>query len=217
MYSQGPHWLIPSVLLASDRAFYHQFMRHCNEKEVIRSPIDTEEKTVSQVALGYQFYFDGYPRKEDIQNNVRFWQIPCVDGDYLKFIAGLTDDFLVWRGDCFKVRRKRLEAWSMPCSVIDPARVIAKAYAQLYDQKISSERDIAILLTGNQCPFASPGEPNGIACAGNHIYFNRHDYTSMSMSSFVDNDHTLEKRVKRPYRQEYTFFGSQRLDKNNLP
>lgn len=217
MYNQDPHWLIPSVLLASDRVFYHQLMRHHGEEEVTRSPTDTEEKIVSQAALDYQFYFGGHLRKEDIQNNMRFWQIPCADGDYLKLIAKLADDFLVWRGNCFEVRRERLEAWSMLCSVIDPAWIIAKAYAQLHAQKILSEQDIVILLTENQCPFAFPGEPNGIAYADNHVHFNGHGYTSMSMLSFIDNDNTLGKKVKWPYRQEYTFFESQRLKKNDLP
>ncbi|NEN74486.1 hypothetical protein G3W53_31755, partial [Escherichia coli] len=132
-------------------------------------------------------------------------------------IKKLVQRFLVWRGNGFEVKREQLESWLMLCSVFDPAWIIAAGYAELYHSSVLSERDVTVLLTGNQCPFAFPVENNDVHYADNHVHFNGHGYTSLSMLSFIERSHVVHDGFKWPYRQEYTYFESQRLQKENLP
>lgn len=217
MYNQDPHWLIPTVYMASDRLFYHHITHHIDAGKRDVEASSGEEESIARAALDYQFYFGGRLRKEDIANSLQCWRAGSSEETHRFVIKKLVQRFLVWRGNGFEVKREQLESWLVLCSVFDPAWIIAAGYAELYHSSVLSERDVTVLLTGNQCPFAFPFENNHVHYADNHVHFNGHGYTSLSMLSFIERSHVVHDGFKWPYRQEYTYFESQRLQKENLP
>lgn len=217
MYNQDPRWLIPAVYLASDRLFNYHLQQHQQDKNASEAIDDNENRIIALAAQDYQFYFGGRLRKEDIHNNIHSWQDSVNKKNSLSTLHLLADNFLYWQGDSFEVRREKLEAWIMLCSIIDPAWIIAYAYAQLLQQNILSEHELITLLTGRQCAFAFPSERNNNQYADNHVHFNGHGYSSLSMLSFIDGDYKLKKNLKWPHREEYTLFESEYLNKEKLP
>lgn len=216
MFNQDPRWLIPAVYLASDRLFYHQLQQHRKESNILIAPKEEERKIIALAAKDYQFYFGGRLRKEDIENNTEYWSEHSKKIGSLGILQQLADDFLVWQGDCFEVRRERMEAWIMLCSVIDPAWIIAYAYALLFKQNVLSENELIAMFIGRQCPFAFPNEHNNNEFADNHIHFNGHGYSSLSMLSFLDSNAKLKENIKWPYREEYTLCESGLVKKDQL-
>lgn len=217
MYNQDPHWLIPTVYMASDRLFYYHLTQHIDVGKYDFDASPDDEEIIVQAALDYQFYFGGRLRKEDIANSLQCWRGRTGEDSLVFITRKLVQRFLVWRGNGFEVKRDQLESWLVLCSVFDPAWIIAAGYAELYNSNVLSERDVTALLTGNQCPFAFPVENNHAYYADNHVHFNGHGYTSLSMLSFIENTHVVRTGFKWPYRQEYTYFESQRLQKETLP
>lgn len=217
MYNQDPCWLIPAAYLASDRLFYYHLQQHLQQNPSSDNSSQNERQALIKAAQDYQFYYGGRLRNEDIRNNAEVWQLPSPQWDSPKLLTKLADSFLVWHGDCFEVRREKLEAWIMLCSVIDPAWIIASAYVQLSEGGVLSEHELIATLTGRQCAFAFPGERSDAAYADNHVHFNGHGFSSLSMLSFIDGDYKLKKNVKWPHREEYTLFESEYLLKKQLP
>lgn len=217
MYNQDPRWLIPAVYLSSDRLFNYHLQQHLQNKCASEAIDDNEHKVLTLAAQDYQFYFGGRLRKEDIQNNILSWEDSKNQYGNIYMLQRLADDFLCWHGDCFEVRRERLEAWIMLCSIMDPAWIIAYAYTNLIDQKILSEHELFSVLAGRQCAFAFPSERNNNQYADNHVHFNGHGYSSLSMLSFIDSNCKLKNNLKWPHREEYTLFESEYLNKGQLP
>ncbi|WP_145603026.1 antiviral RADAR system adenosine deaminase RdrB [Yersinia intermedia] len=217
MYNQDPRWLVPASYLASDRLFNYHLQQHLRQSTSPENSQENERRILILAAQDYQFYFGGRLRQEDIHNNLEFWQLPSAKLGSQGILRQLADNFLIWHGDCFEVRRERLEAWIMLCSVIDPAWVIASAYVQLVNQKVLSEHELIAALTERQCAFAFPGERNNTDYADNHVHFNGHGYSSLSMLSFIDGDHKLKANLRWPHREEYSLFESEFLNKNQLP
>lgn len=217
MYNQDPYWLIPSVYLASDRLFYFHLQRHIDPSLPPDFQQEKERRAVQLAAKDYQYYFGGRLRKEDIANNAQDWALPSDKRDCCSLLEMLGEEFLIWQGDCFEVRAERLDAWMMLCSVIDPAWIIAQSYVRLIQQNVLSEQELPVLLTGRQCPFAFPAERGNFTYADNHVHFNGHGYTSLSMLSFIDGEYRLNPKVNWPHREEYSLFESELLSKNQLP
>ncbi|MDY4347644.1 MULTISPECIES: antiviral RADAR system adenosine deaminase RdrB [Pectobacterium] len=217
MYNQDPRWLIPATYLTSDRLFNYWLKQHLQKEPCLDDHLDNERRALSLAAQDYQFYFGGSLRKEDIKGNAELWELPSGTLGSLGVLAKLADHFLVWVGDCFEVRREKLEAWIMLCSIIDPAWVIVISYVRLMDKGVLSEHELIATLTGRQCAFAFPRERNDAAYADNHVHFNGHGYSSLSMLSFINGDCKLKKDLKWPRREEYTLFESELLNKNKLP
>lgn len=216
MFNQDPRWLIPAVYLASDRLFYHQLQQHRAKGTSSVAPKEEEKKVIALAAKDYQFYFGGRLRKEDIESNAEYWSEHLEKIGSLGILQQLSDDFLLWQGDCFEVRRERMEAWIMLCSVVDPAWIIASAYAKLFKQKVLSENELIATFVGRQCPFAFPNERNNNEFADNHIHFNGHGYSSLSMLSFLDDNTKLKEDMTWPYREEYTLCESGLIEKSQL-
>ncbi|HEM7187838.1 TPA: hypothetical protein U2I61_002321 [Providencia rettgeri] len=217
MYNQDPRWLIPAVYLSSDRLFNYHLQQHQQYQHAPEAIGDNERKVIALAAQDYQFYFGGRLRKEDIQNNITSWKEIKNNASKLSMLKQLSDDFLCWHGDCFEVRREKLEAWVMLCSIIDPAWIIAYAYVKLMQQNILSEHELVSLITGRQCAFAFPSERNDNQYADNHVHFNGHGYSSLSMLSFIDGNYKLKSNLQWPHREEYTLFESGHLNKEQLP
>ncbi|AYH06026.1 antiviral RADAR system adenosine deaminase RdrB [Pectobacterium parmentieri] len=217
MYNQDPRWLIPATYLASDRLFNYRLKQHLQKDPQLDDHLENERRVLSLAAQDYQFYFGGRLRKEDVQSNVGLWELPSSTLGSLGVLEKLADDFLIWVGDCFEVRREKLEAWIMLCSIIDPAWIIVISYVRLMDKGGLSEHELISTLTGKQCAFAFPGERSDVAYADNHVHFNGHGYSSLSMLSFVNGDYKFTENLKWPRREEYTLFESELLNKNQLP
>ncbi|WP_350239038.1 hypothetical protein U1R68_09500 [Pectobacterium colocasium] len=217
MYNQDPKWLIPTAYLSSDRLFNYWLNKHLQKAPRLEEHLDNERSTLYLAAQDYQLYFGGSLRKEDIKGNAEHWDLPSGTLGSLGVLAKLADHFLIWVGDCFEVRREKLEAWIMLCSIIDPAWVIVISYMSLVDRGVLSEHELIETLTGRQCAFAFPSERNDAAYADNHVHFNGHGYSSLSMLSFINGDGKLKKDLKWPRREEYTLFESDLLNKNKLP
>ncbi|WES90421.1 antiviral RADAR system adenosine deaminase RdrB [Dickeya fangzhongdai] len=218
MYTQDPYWLIPCAYLASDRMFHFYLQLHTGR--FFHSPLDKDQEEKRLMALAardYQFCFGGRLRNEDITANMQQWQIPSSSQNSVGVLARLANDFLVWQGDCFAVRRERLEAWLMLCAVIDPAWIIACAYVQLVRQQVLDEGELVQLLTGRQCPFSFSADPCDTTYADNHVHFNGHGYTSLSMLSFVMDEVRLKPDISWPQREEYHLLESEKLEKKHLP
>ncbi|MDH0054410.1 hypothetical protein ACVWWU_004102 [Pantoea sp. PA1] len=217
MYNQDPKWLVFATYLSSDRVFYYHYNKHISSDCFPKYSLDCEFQQVSKAAQDYQLYFGGRSRKEDIRNNILcsgFFSYKKGSPDYLQHLA---EFFLIWQGDCFEVRRELLETWIMLVSVIDPSWIIASAYSQLFNNKVLSEHELITALTKNQCPFAFPNENENLEYADNHVHFNGHGFSSLSMLSFVFNGKKLPGNLNWPYREEYTLFESGLLDKTDLP
>ncbi|MCW2480585.1 antiviral RADAR system adenosine deaminase RdrB [Candidatus Symbiopectobacterium sp. NZEC135] len=217
MYSQDPRWLLPCVHLASDRLFYFYMQQHIGGKASIEAGVPQQNDLLLLAAKDYQFYFGGRLRKEDIKNNIQCWSLITQQKNHSSILTQLSNDFLLWKGNCFEVRRERLQDWLMLCSIIDPAWVIARAYVQLVKHNVLSEHELIDLLTGRQCPFAFPGDYSDTSYADNHVHFNGHGYTSLSMLTFLDGDYSLKSDIAWPNREEYHLFESEMLDKHLLP
>ncbi|WP_347485115.1 antiviral RADAR system adenosine deaminase RdrB [Enterobacter sp. HNDS-6] len=217
MFNQDPYWLIPVTTLSSDRLFYHHLMNHANQHSTYTNGQQNENNILTSAARDYQHYYGGRLRNEDIVNNINHWCYKESHINVLDILTELANHFLLWQGDCFEVKGERLESWLMICSLLDPAWIISTAYSQLVKQKVLSEDDLISLLTGRQCPFAFPGERNDTVYADNHVHFNGHGYTSLSMLSFIDGDFRLNKKIKWPRREEYTLFESGLLNKQKIP
>lgn len=217
MFNQDPYWLIPVMTLSSDRLFYHHLMNHANQHSTFTNGLQNEHNILASAARDYQHYYGGRLRNEDIVNNINHWRYKDPYINALGILTELANHFLQWQGDCFEVKGERLESWLMICSLLDPAWIISTAYSQLVKQNVLSEDDLISLLTGRQCPFAFPGERKETAYADNHVHFNGHGYTSLSMLSFIDGDFKLNRKIKWPRREEYTLFESGLLNKHKIP
>lgn len=216
MYTQDPRWLVPCAYLASDRLFHFHLQQHIHQ--VINLDVTSEEKRLLTLAVkDYQFSFGNHLRKEDIASNLEQWRLPSAQQDSFSLLAQLADTFLIWQGDCFEVRQEHLDTWLKLCSVIDPAWIIARAYVQLVQQQVLDEWELVTLLTTRQCAFAFPADQSDRHYADNHVHFNGHGYTSLSMLSFMMGDARLKPTLIWPQREEYRLFESERLKKNQLP
>lgn len=217
MFNQDPYFLIPVTWLSSDRVFHHHLMKHIGLHSSQMNSQHSENIMLASSARDYQHYFGGYLRNEDIANNLNRWNLAEDKNNFSSILKGLAEHFLLWQGDCFEVKGERLESWLMICSLLDPAWIIAYAYIQLIKQGVLSGDDLVLLLTGRQCPFAFPNERTGTAYADNHVHFNGHGYTSLSMLSFIDADFKLKTKIKWPRREEYTLLESGLMGKHKLP
>lgn len=217
MYNQDPYWFIPTICLASDRIFHAQMRDHLGKKSSAERRKEKNGHMLVHAAQDYQFYFGGRVRKEDVKNNASTWKVETGNENCLLMLDSLSKHFLSWRGDCFEVRRERLESWLMICSVLDPAWIIAYAYQQLIKQNVLCNDELVSILTLQQCPFAFPKGRGDIAFADNHVHLNGHGYSSISMLNFIDGNYKVKQGIRWPYRQEYTLFESGFLDKNDLP
>ncbi|MEC5320906.1 antiviral RADAR system adenosine deaminase RdrB [Brenneria populi subsp. brevivirga] len=216
MYTQDPRWLVPCAYLASDRLFHFYFQQHANQAPH-QNMASEEARLLALAVKDYQFSFGNHLRKEDIISNLQQWLLPSARQNSFSLLARLADTFLIWQGNCFEVRQEHLDAWLKLCSVIDPAWIIACAYVQLVQQQVLDEWELVTLLTERQCPFAFPANQSDTSYADNHVHFNGHGYTSLSMLSFVMGDAHLKPNLTWPQREEYRLFESERLKKNHLP
>jgi len=217
MYNQDPYFLIPVTWLSSDRIFHHDLMKHTSRLSSLMNSQQSGGIILAASARDYQHYFGGHLRNEDVTNNCNKWSLNNKKNNISGILKELAEHFLLWQGDCFEVKGERLESWLMICSLLDPAWIIAYAYTQLAVQGVLSEDDLIYLITGTQCPFAFPVESKDAVYADNHVHFNGHGYTSLSMLSFIDSDFKLKTKINWPRREEYTLFESGLLSKQQLP
>ncbi|ACZ76762.1 conserved hypothetical protein [Dickeya parazeae Ech586] len=221
MYTQDPRWLIPCACLASDRLFYFHLQQHTGQRNKPDVEQQEEQRLLTRAAKDYQFYFGGRLRNEDIEHNLHSWASSSPTDsvaitDNMTLLGQLAEAFLLWQGNGFEVRRERLEAWLMLCSVLDPAWIIAQAYVQLVRQRVLDEGELVGLLI-QQSPFAFPDDSRDTHYADNHVHFNGHGYASLSMLSFVEGDVRLKPDIRWPQREEYPLLESEQLPKQQLP
>ncbi|HHF0488479.1 hypothetical protein P3381_07800 [Vibrio parahaemolyticus] len=214
MHSLPLHWLVPTVLLGSDRLL----------NQLVESPLhsvakEKQQKHLYRMALrDYQAYMPGRLRQEDIDLALAQWVDIKKPLDLVSVITKLRDGFVSWRGDRFEVKNEKLELWLALLAQIDPAWIIGCGYAELIDNKTISIEQV-VKLTLQQCPNALPKRFDGEPVADNHVHLGGHGHYSLSMAAFALH---LDKRPSSdksrwPFRQEHSLFNSESIDVTCLP
>lgn len=215
MNSVQLHWLVPAVLLSSDRILDHS-LRDSNP--AVTESISREH--LYRMALrDYQGYLPGRLRQEDIDLALGQWIDITRPIDYLSVLNKLRQAFIRWRGDRFEVEHRQLESWLTLLSQVDPAWLIGDGYADGLDSGMLSVEQV-IKLAKTQCPNALPKRFDGETTADNHVHLGGHGHYSLSMASFALHLNKRPDRVTQeqwPYRQEHSLFNSQACDITELP
>lgn len=215
MFKMELHWLVPSVLLSSDRLLNHEV------SNITSNGLTQEElrANVYRMALrDYQINLPGRLRKEDIDLALMQWVNIRQPPDLLSVLNQLRDNFIHWRGDRFEVKHLELKSWLTLLSQIDPAWVIGVGYAEWLDKGILGVEQV-IDLTRQQCPSALPQRFDSEPVADNHVHLNGNGHYSLSLASFALHLKCKPKQSKEkwPYRQEYNLMNSGVCDITQLP
>ncbi|QDO82460.1 hypothetical protein FM037_03385 [Shewanella psychropiezotolerans] len=209
------HWLVPAMLLSSDRLLDHAL----NPPESAVTEVDSQRKLYHMALRDYQSYLPGRLRKEDSDLALSQWTNIDHPVDYLSILNKLQQAFIHWRGDRFEVKHHQLETWLVLLSQVDPAWVIGEAYAELLDNGMLSVEQVTELAR-TQCPNALPKRFDGEPIADNHVHLGGNGHYSLSMASFALHLNKRPDQVTReewPYRQEHSLFNSGACDLTSLP
>ncbi|MCH1925050.1 hypothetical protein L9G74_00300 [Shewanella sp. C32] len=208
-------WLVPSVLMSSDRLL--------NYAIETTSPTVTNNETKQQIyrlaMRDYQGYLSGRLRREDIDLALSQWIDIEKSFDLLSVLDKLQKQFIRWCGDRFEVENHQLESWLALLSQIDPSWIIGAGYSEAIDNGILSVEQV-ISLIREQCPNSLPKRFDGEPVADNHVHLGGHGNNSLSMAAFAlylnkkPNDITRERW---PYREEHSLFNSGICDLTLLP
>ncbi|EMO4163988.1 antiviral RADAR system adenosine deaminase RdrB [Morganella morganii] len=208
-------WLVPSVLLGSDR--------------LLNYAIDTPSPAVTNAEIrkqlyrlamrDYQGYLSGKLRQEDIDLALCQWIDIEQSIDILPVLNKLRQQFIRWCGDRFEVENHQLESWLALLSQIDPAWIISAGYSESIDNGMLSVDQI-ISLIKTQCPNALPKRFDGEAVADNHVHLGGHGNNNLSMAAFalyLNKKPCEVTRERWPYREEHSLFNSGACDITALP
>lgn len=215
MHSMQLHWLIPAMLLSSDRLLDYSLTTR-------KSAVDEETnlKLLYRMALrDYQGYLQGRLRQEDIELALGKWIDITRPVDHLFILNELQHAFISWKGDRFEVEHSQLESWLTLLSQVDPTWVIGAGYSDYLDKGILSV-DQVIELVQSQCPNALPNRFDGESVADNHVHLGGHGNYSLSMAAFalyLEDRPDDVIRERWPYRQEHSLFNSGTCDITKLP
>ncbi|PKG58104.1 antiviral RADAR system adenosine deaminase RdrB [Shewanella sp. GutDb-MelDb] len=201
------HWLVPCVLVGSDRFIAdNQGLTY------------VDEGLIKLAIRDYQHYLAAPLRNEDIAYAINEWR--DADGNLcvIHILKKIEQYFLIWHGDRFEVNPESLDEWLALIAMLDPAWVLGLAYAQLMqDGVIGVEQLTTIFQT--QCPSALPKRFDGLDIADNHVHLGGHGHNSLSLLDFclylTKNPNISADNW--PYRSEYSLFNSGQLDVTLLP
>lgn len=209
MLKMDLHWLIPAIILGSDRIMLNGF------GHVFKDWPECYRASVKD----YQTYISGRLRKEDIDKALSFW-INDINSppDILNILNRIKEKYIFWGGDRFEVNSRDLEGWLALLSQVDPAWVIGYGYADLINKGVLSVQQVINLLI-NQCPNALPKRFDSEPVADNHVHLGGNGHYNLSLASLIL---YLEKRPKLesknwPYRSEHSLFNSHTLSIDSLP
>lgn len=207
------HWLIPIVLMGSDRIMHNGFSKD-NDK------YNNSWRNCYRLAVrDYQSYLSGRLRKEDIDKVLNVW-IDDINSspNLLNILHRIKNEFIDWGGDRFEVKHRKLEGWLSLLSQIDPAWIIGFGYAELIINGVLSVEQVNRLLLA-QCPNALPKRFDNEPVADNHVHLGGNGHYNLSLASLIL---YLEKRpdlqdFNWPYRQEHSLFNSEGINIEDLP
>lgn len=214
MYSMQLQWLIPAVLLNSDRLLNHTL----NTPDSNVTEVANREQLYRMALRDYQGYLPGRLRQEDIDLALGQWIDISRPIDLLSLLDKLRQEFIRWQGDRFEVKHRQLEPWLTLLSQVDPAWVISTGYSEWLDNGVLSVEQV-IELTRAQCPNALPKRFDGEPIADNHVHLGGHGHYSLSMAAFALhlNSRPEQTQDRWPYRQEHSLFNSGSCDITKLP
>ncbi|GIU43728.1 hypothetical protein TUM4438_13280 [Shewanella sairae] len=209
-------WLVPVVLLSSDRLLDVGLQSSNPEDQ-----INTTKKLKNHLALAlqdYQCYLETPLRKEDVEFALGNWLDDENNIDINIILEKMYRYFLDWCGDHFEVKPERLEEWLSVVAMLDPAWIIGFGYVELLKGHILGLEQLYGVIE-HQCPSALPKRFDGKPVADNHVHLNGHGHNSLSLVDFALylTKKPETKRCKWPYRQECSLFNSEKLDLTLLP
>ncbi|HBW0111766.1 TPA: hypothetical protein MEB24_003900 [Klebsiella aerogenes] len=207
------HWLVPTILMGSDRIMINGF-----DQELYNKRLNWAECYQSAIR-DYQSYFPGVIRKEDFKKMLSIWGVDINSPpELLEILSKLKNEFISWGGDRFEVNHRQLENWLSLLSQVDPVWVISFGYAELIEKRILSVEQVISLLK-KQCPNALPSRFDNEPIADNHVHLGGHGHYNLSLASLLL---YLEKRPEHksfncPYRIEHSLFNSKSILNKDLP
>lgn len=178
MLSLDLEWLAPVSLLRSDRWLNFYMQPH--------GPQDPKAlRQLGAAAIAdLQYYQAQAHRTEDREAALqRCFDAGRTDCHNLEFIRHMGNQLLCWRGNAFEVRHSHLALWSALIAKLDPAWLIAGAYAALIEHGTLTPQQMAAL-GATQCPSAFPSNHGGAEFADNHVHLNGHGGHGLSLLNF---------------------------------
>ena len=232
-------WLASDRLLLGEFGSAHEFnLAHGAGSEQAR------DQAWQRALLDYQACMGTRIRREDAQAAIKHSKmaLDTLEGHYTaihqKSLQHLSQQFLYWQGQCFEVRPTRLQEWLTLASVLDVSWIIAQAYChELRAGRLSVSEALHAMLQ-MQCVVALPKSREFEQYADNHVHFNGHGSTNVSMldialriippavpsndafsalTSLTSLTPSQQKQLDNwPHRPEYTVFESAPLSKLTL-
>lgn len=202
-------WLIPIVVLSSDRLFSFGM-------EIKATSHGEYRKVLIEAVLDYQNLTGNLLRNEDVDSAIDHWFDSQLGSPVLFSLRKIAKEFLVWQGDCFEVQSSMLQEWLSLITYIDPAWIIAIAFQESFKDKITLDGVSA--LVGNQCHLALPKNQKKSSFSDNHVHLSGHGSSTLSLLGFaVYFNRRPLKKVHWPRRSEHLLFEAGVLDKCALP
>lgn len=203
-------WLIPVVILASDRLFEKDLAGGFSSEETCR---DLIVKSV----LDYQQSAGTNFRNEDIEHAIDYWFEGDINSPVVFSLNKLAKIFLIWQGDCFEVRSALLPEWLSLCNYIDPAWLIAVSYYNYFKDELILSR--LKPLFEKQCHLALPRGQMTKTYSDNHVHLTGHGSPTLSLLNFslYLKNRPKSKNIYWPRRNEHILFESGSLSKDFLP
>lgn len=203
------HWLIPAIILGSDRIMLNG----------INGARTTWSECYRSAVRDFQPYISGRFRKEDIDKALSLWIEDLNSApNLLNVLKKIKDKFIFWGGDRFEVNNQDLEGWLALLSQVDPAWILGYGYTELINNGVLSVDQVINLLL-SQCPNALPKRFDNEPVADNHVHLGGNGHYNLSLASlilYLDKRPELENK-NWPYRSEHNLFNSNVLSINNLP
>jgi hypothetical protein len=209
-------WLVPAVLLSSDRLLDNTLDSGLISGNI--SDITATKLNALKSLNDYQSYLSAPLRREDAEFALRNWLTSNEEINISSVLKKINKYFLEWKGDRFEVKSERLEEWLSLIAMVDPAWVIGYGYVDLLQHNVLGFEQV-MDVASKQCPSGLPKRFDGRAIADNHIHLTGHGHNSLSLLDF---SLYLTKKPNLPesnwpYRPEYSSFNSGKLDVTQLP
>lgn len=211
MFTFDLKWIIPAVILTSDRLLNSEL----NASSI--NFFDKQSNVLKQAVNDYQSYYSHRLRSDDINYAIEEWlnNDKCIEPIYC--LEKLADYFLEWNGVSFEVKNHLLDLWLALASIIDPNWIIASAYNKRLKNQILKPQNVIHSILFHQCSIALIKAPENKIYADNHVHLNGHGTSSLSMLSFAMYLERRPKEIIWPNRSEYTLYENETLDKQELP
>lgn len=202
-------WLIPIVVLASDRLFHAGLTQPNSANDEYRTKL-------TEAVLDYQNHTGNYLRNEDIEHAIDYWFEGGIDSPAMFSLIKISKIFLVWQGDCFEVHTSLLQDWLSLINYIDPAWIIAAAFKGNFGREVTF--DSLSCLIEKQCHLALPRKQSRNTFSDNHVHLGGHGSSALSLLNVaIYYNRKPKKEIRWPRRSEHVLFEAGMLNKIGLP